>query len=352
MRERPSDLHSITQGIVLMKVLPASLVVRLTTALALIGALCSLFAGDMRLDNSGLRIGDTRFLVHGVGYMPMDGPCGWARDLPLMAAMGANTVRTYQLLSGDDTTFTALLGTTGLHWLAGFPLEPYYDPNSSISARRDEILAAFRSYAQRFGGEPRLIAFVFGSGVVDNYNLKFAGPVTDFYSLLEDAAAVLQELQPDAPAMLTTTAGTASVLQESPAGLSFWMYNAGPVADLSAAISQIRHGSALPVLVAEYGADALDDQTTVRLTLQIAADTSLLGGVYATFADDPSSGQRLGIFQRVAPNLQPRQAYQTLAGLWGAASRRTGNWRTGPASRRWLTRPRARVSWHPARWSN
>jgi len=85
--------------------------------------LCRLFAGEVRLEQRKLVRANSDFLVRGVGYAPF--PVGWrqgdpvpdcvhARDLPLMATMGANTVRTYARLEENDTAFLPLLETTGL----------------------------------------------------------------------------------------------------------------------------------------------------------------------------------------------------------------------------------------------
>ena len=133
-----------------MCVRTSSLIVRLTSTLLLAGGLSLLCAERAPFAAGELRLGERRFQVRGLHYAPV--PIGaralgpgpprlYARDLPLAAAMGANTVRTLRLLPDGDTTFVPLLETTGLHWLAGFPLEPYYDPSLSILERRDEILA-------------------------------------------------------------------------------------------------------------------------------------------------------------------------------------------------------------------
>src|SRR5512136_980194 len=97
-------------------------------ALGLAAGLCSLFAGDIRLDGDRLRLGNARFEVRGVGYGAESGPsqgCAIARDLPLAATMGANTVRTYKQVPAGDQTLTSVLETTGLYWLADFPLDSF-----------------------------------------------------------------------------------------------------------------------------------------------------------------------------------------------------------------------------------
>jgi hypothetical protein len=104
-----------------------------------------------------------------------DSPCLYARDLPLMAAAGANTVRTYGLLPEGDRVFQAVLESSGLNWVAGFPVDRWPD--------RAQALAAFRSYAARFRGERRLIAWALDG--------ELAGA-----ELIQEAAAIVREIEP------------------------------------------------------------------------------------------------------------------------------------------------------------
>lgn len=156
----------------------------------------------MTVENGSLMLGARRFVVRGLGYRDPRAPCLYARDLPLMAAMGANTVRTYDLAPEADKTFASVLESTGLYWLADFPLDPYYDSTQTIAAQKERILAAFRKYAERFRGQARLIGYVFGGDVAREYEKKFAGSPADFYALTGAAAAVLREIEPGQPPLL------------------------------------------------------------------------------------------------------------------------------------------------------
>ncbi len=109
--------------------------------------------------------------VRAVGYELGEAPCLYARDLPLIASMGASTVRTYGALPEGDRVFQAVLESTGLEWVAGFRVDPAREPA--------ETLAAFRAYATRFRGEAHLAGFV----------LDGAGA-----ELVDSAAAIAREL--------------------------------------------------------------------------------------------------------------------------------------------------------------
>lgn len=339
--------------------------------LAAAGGCVAADAARVRLQGSELRIGQERFIVRGVAYSNAaigeragatlaSAPCRWARDLPLIAALGANTVRTRALLPGDDSIFLSLLESNGLYWLAGFPLEPFYDPTQTITARRPAILAAFRDYARRFRGQKRLIGYVFGDEITPTYGQKFAGSSEEFFALLAEAAEVVRELEPEDPPLVTTAVSDTAELARNPAGLSFWCWNANPGRSFEGRLEEARRQAAKPVLISEFGVDAFDErrrqedeQTQAEVASQLAREIAsagwLLGGIYTGFLDewwregpDPSrhsaAGTRhpespdgfrnegwMGIF-RVAATEQPgldslsaRAVFGALARLWGGA---------------------------------
>ena len=341
--------------------------------LCLLAAACGA-AGDaarVRLQGSSLRIGQEPFCVRGVVYSNAAigeragptmaaAPCRWARDLPLIAALGANTVRTRSLLPGDDSMFLSLLESTGLYWLAGFPLEPFYDPAQTITARKPAMLEAFRSYARRFRGQKRLIGYVFGNEITRNYSQAFAGSAEEFFALLAEAAEVVRELEPEDPPLITTTVSDAAELVRNPAGLSFWSWNANPGRSFGGRLEEARRQAAKPVLISEFGVDAFDERTRQedeqtqaevagQLAREIASAGWLLGGVYAGFLDewwregpDPSCHSAAGVRQPESPDgfrndgwmgifrvtateqpgldsLSARAVFGALARLWGGA---------------------------------
>ena len=336
-----------------------------------IGCLWPLAAGRVRLQNGSLTLGQERFVIRGVAYsnVPIGQwpgsslpsiPCLFARDLPLVAALGANTLRTYALLPEGDNVFVPLLESAGLYWLAGFPLDRFYDPSRTITSQKERILQAFRDYAGRFRGQARLIGYVFGNEVARDYNRKLAGSPAEFYALLEDAAGILRELEPEETPLLTTAVSDLSELTRQPSGLSFWSWNACPGVSFFGLLEEARRRATRPVLISEYGVDAFDQrirqenelaqaEATLTLTREIQLASWLLGSVYASFVDewwrggDPNlhlaggathsgfpDGFRneawFGIFRATATeqpgldSLRPRAVFVALAGLWGGRS--------------------------------
>ena len=338
--------------------------------------------------NRQLFLEDEAFLIRGVVYSvtPIgarwsDGPgpagCLYARDFPLIAGMGANTVRTQAMISPEDDAFRGSLADAGLYWLAGFPLDRFYDPERSLSletgqgrALRSQILDEFRVYVEGWRDEGRVIAFVFGDEVGRGYEEKFAGSAEEFYSLLQDAGEVLAGVQ-GGTALLTTTVSDVSQIGNftlgaddlSQPGLSFWSLNWVGGASLEELFLAVSDKTAKPFLVSAFGVDAYDQQgqtedastqADVGRTLASGIEVRLpgdvfpvLGGLWASYVDewwrggeDPSLHSMDGWQDQSFPDsyrnpawfglfraesgatagfdtLRPREAYFALAHTWG-----------------------------------
>ena len=338
--------------------------------------------------NRQLFLEDEPFAIRGVVYSntPIgargsDGPgpagCLYARDFPLIAGMGANTVRTQAIISPEDGAFRGSLADADLYWLAGFPLDRFYDPERSLSletgqgrALRGQILDEFRVYVEGWRDEGRVIAFVFGDEVGQGYEEKFVGSPRDFYSLLQDAAEVLAGVQ-GGTALLTTTVADVSPIGDfalgaddlSQPGLSFWSVNGVGGASLEELFVAVSNRTAKPLLVSAFGVDAYDQQgqtedasTQADVARALASEIEwqlpgdvfpVLGGLWASYVDewwrggdDPSlhstdgwrdqsfpDGYRnpawFGLFRAESgaiagfDTLRPREAYFALAHAWG-----------------------------------
>ncbi len=312
------------------------LVRRVALALLACAPLGPIQAGEVRLEQSEFRVQGRRIVVRGAGYSPLPigaaagdplPPCVYARDLPLLASLGANTVRTFNPLPEGDSTFLPLLETTGLYWLAGFPLDAWYDPSRTLASRQNEILDAFRRYALRFRGERRLIGYVLGEQIAENYGLRWAGPASEFDSLLEEAARLLSEVEPEDTPLLATSTLELAELRRAPPGLSFWLWNVGPRRTLANAIDEALQISARPLLIDGYSAAASDEagvqaQSVAEITRSIFASPALLGGIFAAYLDDYRNPQGTGLFHPAAStaagldHVVPNAAFGIVAGLW------------------------------------
>ena len=121
-------------------------------------------------------------------------PCLYARDLPLIAATGANTVRTYGLLPEGDRVFAAVLASTRLQWIAGFRLDPLLP--------KDGVLARFRAYSERLRGDPLLVAY--------SLDGEWGRSPEELDELARDARAILRRIEPDRTPAVVTGAETAA----------------------------------------------------------------------------------------------------------------------------------------------
>ena len=341
--------------------------------------------GGVEISESRLFVDGAAFPVRGVVYSSTpvgqvgfavfdDAGCLYARDLPLIAAMGANTVRTTALVRPDDRAFRVVLEGTGLHWLAGFPLEPYFDAGRSLSPDRPdgrvlrwEILTGFREFVESSRGM-RVLAFVFGDDVPRDYANKFSGDVGDYYSLLAEAAARARD--DHAEVLVTTTVSDPSQIGSRELGaddvaqtdVAFWSLNRLGASPLDGDLAAARTGK--PILISSFGIDAYDavsgqvdrvSQATAarQVVKQIEDalendDARVLGGVYAAFVDEWWRGGDaavqgragsplgsspdavlnpawLGLFRTsrsLVPGLdriRPRDAYFALSDVWGGS---------------------------------
>ena len=291
--------------------------------------------------------------------------------------MGANTVRTLALISPEDGAFRRSLADAALYWLAGFPLDRFYDPARSLSpdtgqgqVLRSQILDEFRVYVEGWRDERRVIAFVFGDEVGRDYGEKFAGSPADFYSLLRDASTVLAGVE-SGKALLTTTVADLSQVGDltlgaddvSQPGLSFWSVNGVGGASLEELFVAVGDKTAKPFLVSGFGVDAYDQQEQTEdastqadiagsraseIEVRLPGDVfPVLGGLWASYVDewwrggeDPSLHSTNGRPDQSSPDsyrnpawfglfraesstvagfdtLRPREAYFVLVHTWG-----------------------------------
>ena len=356
--------------------------------------LCFLFPAAA---DAGFQIQDNRLLldgepfpIRGVVYSNVPIGEGWsdetaassclyARDFPLIAGLGANTVRTLAMVRPGDRAFQNALDSSDLYWLAGFPLDRFHDKAASLSpasepgaALRSRILTEFRAFMETWKSQPRLIAFVFGEDVGAGYGDKFSGSVADFYSLLGEAAAIVLEAGGINPPLLTTTtsqvaeigsfvSGSDDIAQP---GLAFWSVNHLGNESLEGVFQDIRRKTAKPFLISAFGIDAYDGENQLEdpevqaasararaIDIQARIGSSflpLLGGLWAGFVDEWWRGgansrqdfsgapnerfpdkrlhpEWMGLFTarttalRGLDSLRPRPAYFALAEQWAGS---------------------------------
>ncbi len=359
------------------------------------GLLAVLFAisgrAQFEIRGSRLYIDGNAFPVHGVSYNPTPigqtagavlqlSGCLYARDFPLMPLAGINTVRLYGRVPAGESVLWRELQDNHLYVLAGFPLDAYYDPQATLSADddagrtlRSKIIEDLRQYARQLQNSKRVIALIFGNEVTANYHTHFAGNPRDFYTLVQEAANMLQsEFGSAAPLLTTAVADNGDIGQPALAardsdlpGLAFWSVNVFRGQSFRGLFDELRGKTAKPVLIAAFGIDAFDNtlqredadsqaaavhSLARELAREMARpDSRALGGVWFSWSDEwwrggPDASRHgtagslqdgfpdgvinpgwFGLFGLVATgqpgldSLRPRSAFAALAQEWGGA---------------------------------
>ncbi len=289
-----------------------------------------------------LRAGEP-FVARGVVYAngPIGAPvlstlggssCLYARDVPLIAGLGANTIRTRQRVSPADPVLLRSLEKADLYLIAGFPVSEV-----EVASERDAALGALSSYADAWARNDRLLA------------ISIDGPPTaDFYQFLGEAAVRLHAEQ---PGLLVTSsvestreigAFDRSTQDGHLPALDFWSLDLSGHSALSPALEEAAGKTAKPILLSGFGVDAYDqfsgaaDFEGQSLHAELLAQEldalvragaySLLGGLYAELTDQWSLGgpdpSQHGAAGRAAP-ASPDGFYNAAwAGLFGL--RRSG----------------------------
>ncbi len=195
---------------------------RLALAACLAMLLPQVIRGQSVTPAQNLFLGDTPFRA--ITYDIPDGTwpntlpplCMLARDLPLIAETGATAVYTRGAPPDDgDHVFLSLLASTRLQWVAAYPLPEDVDRTRPLLAQKQQILARFTAFAERYSGNRSLRAVVldFGKEHLD-----------ESATMAPEFASILNRFFPVDTPILGHVAYTASRLDVTPPGVQFWIY--------------------------------------------------------------------------------------------------------------------------------
>lgn len=96
----------------------------------------------------------------------------WKRDLPLIKAMGANSIRIYGWdLSVDHTEFLNEVHAHGLHVLVTFFLGTAEQNPVLTAGQRQKIIDEFQSEVKKYGDHPGILGWCFGNELNGAWNL-------------------------------------------------------------------------------------------------------------------------------------------------------------------------------------
>ncbi|MDP3789865.1 MAG: hypothetical protein Q8R48_05635, partial [Candidatus Omnitrophota bacterium] len=274
-------------------------------------------SGTVRLNGRELMVNEAPFKIKGVGYQPVPiggqpggalDPLLFERDLPVLAAMGCNTIRTWGD-PGDDLLLSAQ--SHGLKVCAGYWVDYGLDP--SIAAIRTDLKSGFRAFVARLKGNPAILLWAIGNE--NNYhplqNKK------EWYSLVNEMAqeAYIEEGALYHPVAVVNgnlhNMGDMDMFADDAAlpYVDLWGSNIYPGHSFDGLFDAFAELSDKPLWISEYGVDAyyttawhydgenivvdsgyLDTQAQAEwdanTTVEILASNIAIGGTIMAYSDE------------------------------------------------------------------
>lgn len=158
------------------------------TFLLLFGCLWAAISRSVEVVGRELMVDGSVYHVQGICYSPV--PVGespqwvplgdyftadyayiWARDLPLLKAMGVNTLRLYGWNNDrDHTAFLDELSYAGLTAMVTFYVPNGFEADYTSETVREAILANFTKQVKKYGDHPGILAWSFGNELNGDWN--------------------------------------------------------------------------------------------------------------------------------------------------------------------------------------
>jgi hypothetical protein len=247
--------------------------------------------GPVKILKDSLLVNGRPFIIKGVGYQPT--PIGLLpdsvvytdadildRDIPLIRAMNANTVRLWGELTEAEILLDKLYngGVNPIYAILSFWI--HADQNLADTVARATLETEFRAFVTLFKDHPAVLAWAIGNEV----NLHYTGPLlSDWYSLANDLAAAAHEIEGAAyhPTMIVngglmqlgdTLHGSDDV---SLSHVDAWGINGYFGDDDHCYFDYYKRLSKKPMAMTEFGVDAYD-QNAGALDEQAQADWDVL----------------------------------------------------------------------------
>ena len=210
----------------------------------------------------------TPFIIKGVGYQPT--PIGYypwdvdvynfgnyERDLPLLRALGSNTIRTWGTVENWD--FLDACYNNGIYVIMGFWVD--HSKDFSNDDDRQAIKDDFSDYVNTFKDHPAVLMWLPGGEINLHYNNK-----ADWYSLLNELAQVAHDIEGSNYHPVTTDNAGIVEIGESNLGaddismdaLDVWGATIYLGSSFGTLFTDYAAKSIKPFWIAEFGADAWD----------------------------------------------------------------------------------------------
>lgn len=263
--------------------------------------------GPVRIYNNKLQVdfdGDgnyTDFFIKGVAFSPV--PIGnrpitiqqEERSLLYLKQLNANTIRTY---SGANPSFLTRLASNGIYCILGFWVD--YNLDLSIPANRERIKNEWIRFVYQYKDNPGLLMWNIGNE--QNYQ---NGNNAYWYSLCQELATIAYNIEGETyhPVAINNgeifNIGNSSMKADdlSLTYIDLWAINLYNY-NLATRINQYKTKTIKPVVITEFGIDALDNRTKQEYETMQAVFDSLnwhqilsvkdvcLGGTVFEFTDE------------------------------------------------------------------
>lgn len=235
--------------------------------------------GRVKINCAGLFVNDKPFTAKGVGYQPIpigktaeslydrqemyDNELIRERDFPLLRNMNANTIRTWsEVLSKSWLDDLYNNGTKPIYVLMGF----WINCNENYEDVRQKYIDKFSEYINQYKDHPAVLAWLLGN----ENNLSYCSSPDDiknFYSLCNELARVAFEIEGDKYHPVGIVNGDLWNIgvqamnsdDESLIYIDFWGSNVYPGESFGSWFKYYRVLSGKPLLITEYGIDALNN---------------------------------------------------------------------------------------------
>ncbi len=235
--------------------------------------------GKVQINCSGLYVDNKPFKANGVGYQPIpigetankpggadiifNSPKIYNRDFPLLREMNANTIRTWAPVTNRSFLDAAWNnGTNPIYVVMGFWIECGDDfSNPTI---RQKYVDNFTKYVNEYKDHPAVLVWALGNEVNLCGNANY---IDDYYSLcnaLAEAAYLIEGSNYHPVGIVNWDLfhigqEIYNSKDESLNYIDYWGSNVYPGRDLNSWIEDYMTLSGKPLLITEYGIDALNN---------------------------------------------------------------------------------------------
>jgi len=277
--------------------------------------------GSVKVVGRKLYVDGEEFEVKSVGYAPI--PIGqnpewgyditvhpelWARDFPLLRAMGANTIRTWGKVNSTSFLDNAWNnGNQPIRVIMGYWMGSEQDYQNEAVRRR--IIADFKAYVNKYKNHPPVLMWAIGNE--ENYfyakgdNQKHKA----YFSLVNEMAKAAYEIEGTSyhpvaalalefPGRIDTVGSKAGGADDASLPyVDIWGINYYPGSTFGNFFNNYSKKTTKPLLITEYGIDALDNRTKkeyeqtqanwdVALWREISASNVAIGGSIMAYSDE------------------------------------------------------------------